>query len=144
MGAPPGLVLGNDKPPCLPLHRRGDERRTRPCDGRRPDRKVPALFIPYSADVADDGTRCLIRVSGEIDFETGPQLRESIASAAGKRLPVEVDLSGVRVMDSFGLGCLIRASRDVRMLGSTLTVIKTSPVVEELFHVTGTAALFGV
>ena len=47
-------------------------------------------------------------------------------------------------MDSFGLSCLIRASRDVRMLGTTLTVVRTSPAVEELFRVTNTAELFGV
>lgn len=128
----------------LPSRRRGDEADASVHVSPPVNRKVPALFIPYSADVADDGSRCLIRVSGEIDFETGPQLRESIGAAAGRRLPVEVDLSGVRVMDSFGLGCLIRASRDVRMLGTTLMVVRTSPVVEELFRVTGTAELFGV
>jgi anti-anti-sigma factor len=101
------------------------------------------LFIPYSADVDHDGSRCLIRVGGEIDFETGPQLRECIAIAAGNRVPVDVDLSEVRFMDSFGHSCLIRASRDARMLGSTLTVVRTSPVVEELFRITGTAELFG-
>jgi stage II sporulation protein AA (anti-sigma F factor antagonist) len=105
---------------------------------------VPALPIPYSADVVDDGSRSLIRVSGEIDFDTGPQLRECVATAASQRLPVELDLSEVRVMDSFGLSCLIRASRDARMLGTTLTVVKTSPAVEELFRVTGTSGLFGV
>jgi anti-sigma B factor antagonist len=104
---------------------------------------VLVVVMPYSADVADDGNRCLVRVSGEIDFETGPRLRECIGGAAGKRLPVDVDLSAVRVMDSFGLGCLIRASRDVRMLGSTLTVVRASPAVEQLFRVTGTADLFG-
>ena len=102
------------------------------------------MRIPYSTDVTYDGTRCLIRVSGDIDFETGPQLRERIASTAGKRCPVHIDLSEVRVMDSFGLSCLIRASRDVRMLGTTLTVVRTSPAVEELFRVTSTAELFGV
>lgn len=105
---------------------------------------MPALLIPYSADVADDGSRCLIRVSGEIDFESGPRLRECIASAAGKRVPVDVDLSGVRFMDSFGHSCLIRASRDARMLGSTLTVVRTSPAVEQLFRNAGTAELFGI
>lgn len=98
---------------------------------------------PYSTDVADDGTRCLVRVSGEVDFDTGPQLRECIALAAGRRLPVDVDLSEVPFMDSFGMACLIRASRDARMLGSTLTVVSTSPEVAKLLRETGTASLFG-
>lgn len=102
------------------------------------------MLIPYSADVDDNGSRCLIRVSGEVDFDTGPQLRECIASTAGKRLPVDVDLSEVPFMDSFGLSCLLRASRDARMLGTTLTVVSTSPAVEELFRVTATAELFGL
>jgi anti-sigma B factor antagonist len=102
------------------------------------------MLLPFSVDAFDDGSRVLIRVGGEVDHRKGPQLRECVVTAAGSGLPVEVDLSDVRFMDSSGVGSLVQASRDAQMLGTTLRVVGMSDPVEKLLHLTGTADLLGV
>jgi anti-sigma B factor antagonist len=65
-----------------------------------------------------------IELHGELDIGTAPKLDEAVAEAldAGCR-EVVLDLAGTTLMDSQGLGALIRAARTVDARRGTMTVV---------------------
>ncbi len=96
-------------------------------------------FRPPRFDVRvaeGDGGRLLIRVSGELDLVTAPQMSAALAQASGR--PVTVDLSELAFMDSTGLRALLSAARehaDLRMRGPL------EPPVQRLLELTQTLAI---
>ena len=73
-----------------------------------------------------DGKRAVVHVTGEIDLETGPRLREflatelnQLAAPAGDLL---LDLTEVTFCDSSGLQALVATLRRARLLGVRLVL----------------------
>lgn len=64
-----------------------------------------------SITARDDGTVTTVRLSGEIDVTTRDQGRRAIAAAATGGLPVVIDLSEVRFIDSSGVAFLLQCHR---------------------------------
>jgi anti-anti-sigma factor len=86
-----------------------------------------------------------IRVRGEVDMSTAPQLR-TILSATGEcdgSISVIVDLRDVTFMDSSGFVALAQAHRDVTAGGAAMQVINTSPTIAAGMRATGVAELLG-
>ncbi|MFF0013242.1 STAS domain-containing protein [Streptomyces sp. NPDC005374] len=82
-----------------------------------------------------EGIRVLT-LSGEVDHQTGPTLRQAldINGTAGPR--VVIDMRGVGFMDSTGINILIAAHRDLteaggwlRLAGPTRAVLRTIQIV---------------
>jgi anti-anti-sigma factor len=73
----------------------------------------PGAFRPPRFEVvsSDDpeGGGVLLRVSGELDIVSEPQLEAALADA--ERQPIRVDLSDLAFMDSTGLRALLGAAR---------------------------------
>jgi len=78
------------------------------------------------AGTVDDGLARL-RVSGDVDLATAQSVREVVCEAldAGAR-EVELDLSGVRFLDSTGLSVLLHAARDVDRRRARLRTLSPS------------------
>ncbi len=68
-----------------------------------------------------------VRVKGELDVSTAPELKDRLAEALalGKRLLV--CLEEVTFMDSRGIGVLVGATRQAREAGSDVAIVMTSP-----------------
>jgi anti-anti-sigma factor len=81
----------------------------------------------------------LLRVSGELDVHTGPQLREAIGRAVPELTggDLEVDLSDVAFCDAGGLYTLLGVSDALHMIGVSLLITRTSPSVEAVLDSTG-------
>jgi anti-anti-sigma factor len=72
----------------------------------------PGAFRPPRFDVTvtehpEGGT--LVRISGELDLVSEPQLEAALAQAQAQ--PIRIDLSGLGFMDSTGLRALLGAAR---------------------------------
>jgi anti-sigma B factor antagonist len=81
--------------------------------------------------------RRVVRVSGEIDVDTGPQLRDHLLGlVAGGEHNIVVDLSDVSFLDSSGLGVLVMAHKRIRTAGGTLRLAGCQPEVVSIFHLT--------
>jgi anti-sigma B factor antagonist len=81
--------------------------------------------------------RRLVRVSGEVDVHTGPQLRDHLlALVAGGEHDIVVDLSEVSFLDSSGLGVLVMVHKRVRMAGGALQLAGCQPEVVSIFRIT--------
>jgi anti-anti-sigma factor len=87
-----------------------------------------------------DGTR-IIRVAGELDMATAPQLAFVLARCDDKE--VCVDLAEVTFLDSSGLAVLSRAHRRAAQREGEFTVQNAAPNVRKIFEVTNLTCLLG-
>ncbi|HEX2805487.1 MAG TPA: STAS domain-containing protein [Kineosporiaceae bacterium] len=81
--------------------------------------------------------RRIVRVTGEVDVNTGPKLRDHLlALVAGGEHDIVVDLSEVSFLDSSGLGVLVMVHKRIRTAGGALRLAGCQPEVVSIFHVT--------
>lgn len=79
----------------------------------------------------------VLRVRGEVDLSTAPQLREALTSLISEgHLAVVVDLSDTEFVDSTGLGALVTGLKRLRARGGEMRVVCTSPRVCKVFEIT--------
>jgi anti-anti-sigma factor len=81
----------------------------------------------------DSGVRVLTP-SGDIDVLVADVLREALTSATADDRDVVLDLSRVGMVDSTGLGLLVRAHRDARQQGRTFCLVAPSRFVLTVLH----------
>ncbi len=77
-----------------------------------------------------------IRVAGEIDLETAPELRRCFLSLAGDAV-LTVDLAEVAFLDSTAISVLIAEHKRRVAAGEQLIVTGSSPMALRLFELTG-------
>ena len=89
-------------------------------------------------DVVEETDKSIVRLSGEIDAYTAPQLKEAIIPLTQqKNNTVEVDLENVNYMDSTGLGVFISALKATKEHESYLKLVNIEERVLRLFKITG-------
>jgi anti-anti-sigma factor len=79
----------------------------------------------------------LVAISGEIDLESGPPLRDQllrIIRRQGARLAL--DLSGVTFIDCAGINVLLAVRRRAQLEGGSLSVLRASPRVRRVIALT--------
>jgi anti-sigma B factor antagonist len=84
---------------------------------------------------------CLITVSGELDYHTGPQLRACLDDAPCQSGLV-LDLSGITYCDSTGVSVLAHAYRRTEAAGTMLALAGPAPEVFRLLSLTGLDRFF--
>jgi anti-sigma B factor antagonist len=88
---------------------------------------------------ADDGPteQSVVRVGGEIDVATAPQVEEALAGPiqAGKR--VVLDLTECVFIDSAGLRTLLGARSAADSAGGSLVLVVSEPGLLRVFEVVG-------
>ena len=88
------------------------------------------------------GTTC-IHVTGEIDMTTSTGLRDTLLQAINTSDHVELDLSGVTFMDSYGLRVLVSIHGVVPDGNGTFQIVGASPHVQGTFALTGLDVAYG-
>jgi anti-anti-sigma factor len=98
----------------------------------------PGAFRPprFDVTVEEEPAGIVLRVSGELDLVSEPQLTATLEQTAGRR--VRVDLSELAFMDSTGLRALLGAAREYAQL--TLSG-PLQPPVRRLLELTQTLAI---
>ncbi|QUL99677.1 MAG: STAS domain-containing protein [Candidatus Fermentithermobacillus carboniphilus] len=79
--------------------------------------------------------RAILEVEGELDFSTIEQLQQEI-----ERRPeevVEIDLQGLRFIDSSGAGMLLSQARRLYRQGRTLKIVRVPDLIREDLEVIG-------
>jgi anti-sigma B factor antagonist len=101
---------------------------------RLPRRKIMTQALVTSS--VREGRR-VVRVSGEVDVESGPRLRDHLlALVADGEHDIVVDLSQVSFLDSSGLGVLVVVHKRIRAAGGALRLAGCQPEVVSIFHIT--------
>jgi len=81
----------------------------------------------------DGGT--LIAISGEIDFNAAPELRNALQSATKNAKKLIVDLAQVPYMDSSGVAVLVETLQTQRRNGNQLILCNLQPKVVGIFEI---------
>ncbi len=93
----------------------------------------------------DVGPHTVVEVEGEIDVSTADALRDEISAVLDReRADLVVDLTGVRFMDSTGLGVLVGTLKKVRLQGGTLQLVINSERLLKVFRITALLQVFTV
>ena len=92
--------------------------------------------IRVEANKRDD---FVVVVRGELDWASSAQLRAAITALLnrGGVCVIGLDLSGVDLLDSVGVGTIVVASRICRQVGVQMRVIAASPHVAQVLRLTG-------
>ncbi|NYH40750.1 anti-anti-sigma factor [Micromonospora jinlongensis] len=85
-----------------------------------------------------DAGRVLLQLTGELDYDTAPELTAAAADLGGDE--VLIDLTGVSLCDSSGLSALLVVLRSARALRLT----GVSPQLQRMLDRTGLAELLAV
>ena len=88
----------------------------------------------FQVSLDDRGSVVVVRVRGEVDTATAPQMGQAIDAQLARRRRVVLDLSEVEFMDLHGLAVLMRASRRTRIEGGSFAVDRPAPCVLRLFE----------
>jgi anti-sigma B factor antagonist len=94
----------------------------------------------------DDGSSTLLKVKGELDAVTSSELRpvlDGLANGSSERA-VTVDLSGLRLIDSMGVGALIALYKRVRANGGAVRFVGVADQPLVVFKVLGLDLVFGL
>ncbi|SCL23804.1 anti-anti-sigma factor [Micromonospora pallida] len=117
------FASGPHRCPHCSLLPEGDERAA--CDAHGPG---GVLGIDHVEDVT------VVTSTGDVDLDTGDTLRAALRHAADMGGDVVVDLSRVHLIDSAGLGLLVRAQREARERQATLCLAAPSAFVRAVLR----------
>ncbi|MCM3125654.1 MULTISPECIES: anti-sigma factor antagonist [unclassified Mesobacillus] len=98
-----------------------------------------------SIDVKETESKLAVKVNGEIDAYTAPQLREKLFPLSEKEgVKMVVDLSEVNYMDSTGLGVFVGVFKNVRAHNGEFKIVGLSERLQRLFEITGLADIIDI
>ncbi|TCM49362.1 STAS domain-containing protein [Kribbella sp. VKM Ac-2568] len=90
---------------------------------------------PFSLTVDTTGPAPVVRVSGDLDLETSPELTDQLKVLLGPHLLV-IDLTDVEFMDSTGLGVLVGAHKESSSRGGSLALVGAQHRVQKILRIT--------
>lgn len=90
----------------------------------------------FSVAIDDDDEVAVIRLAGELDSFTAPELRAGIAGVLARPGTI-VDIREVPFVDSAGLGALVGGIRRLREAGAGVALCCTRSSVLHLLRMTG-------
>lgn len=97
------------------------------------------LFI----DVVRDGDVPVVKVAGELDMSTAPDLSDALDELV-EEPKVVVDLEKLEFIDSTGLAALLGAHKAMKQHGGTLELRSPQPMVVNVVETTGLDAVFEI
>ena len=77
---------------------------------------------PFKCEVVPDGESVAIRLHGELDVASAPEVDAAFAGVAERRLPITLDLRRLTFMDSRGIRMLVSFHEQAQAAGFPLTV----------------------
>ena len=87
----------------------------------------------------------VVSITGDVDLETSPQLREFLKPKSSKKTPLLLlDFSGVNYIDSGGLGTLVALHIAAHNAGGTIKLANLNKRVGDLMQVTKLLTVFEV
>jgi anti-sigma B factor antagonist len=102
--------------------------------------------MDFGLATVDLGERVFsVRVVGEVDLSTAPDLKEALAEVIeGGGLGVLVDLSEVTFIDSTTLGVLMGAVKRLRPRGGEVAIACHDPNIRRIFEITLLDRIFAI
>lgn len=87
----------------------------------------------------------IVSITGDIDLENSPKLREYLKPKASQKTPrLLLDFTGVSYIDSSGLATLIEYFQSVQGFGGKLALASLSPRVKNVFEIVRLEQIFSL
>ena len=87
----------------------------------------------------------VICISGDVDLETSPQLRDFLKPKSSAKTPaLLLDFGGVNYIDSSGLATLIEYFQAVQSFKGRLALASLSPRVKNVFEIVRLEQIFSI
>jgi len=85
------------------------------------------------------GTTLVVKINGEIDHHTAPELREAMdKELALKNITnIVLDFDEVSFMDSSGIGMIVGRYKQVAARGGKMMIIRVKPQVDKVLEISG-------
>jgi anti-sigma B factor antagonist len=94
--------------------------------------------MDLSLDTSHDGDQVTVKVAGEIDMHSAPELRDHLAALLDDGSgDVVVGLEDVEFMDSSGLSVLLNAHTALQERGRRLRITGPNAYLMKIFGITG-------
>lgn len=97
--------------------------------------------VDVDVEVEELATHTLVRVRGELEFATAPELQRALAGVSADRGPVLCDLSDVTFLDSSALRVLVQARLRLGTRES-LRLVVPRPSIRRVFEISGLSEEF--
>jgi anti-sigma B factor antagonist len=101
-----------------------------------PDQNELTLDIEVLADVAT------VRCAGKLTLTSASRFRHEVKRLLSQARVVIIDLTGLTMMDSLGLGTIASLYASARNAGRDLHVVNIGPRIREMFSVSRLLSLF--
>ena len=99
-------------------------------------------YLDFAVSVSAAGDATVVKVRGDLDCHTAPELRAVLVDLADAPRQVILDVGNSDFIDSTGLGVLVGALERFRQQGGDMVVRSPGPTTARLFEVTGVSNLF--
>lgn len=100
-------------------------------------------MTPFELEVEIKGDTATLRLSGELDVATAPELRDNVVQLISEgRTQLVFDCSELAFIDSTGLGVLIGARARCLAANGSVALAGVRPALQRLLAVTGIDGLF--
>jgi anti-anti-sigma factor len=84
--------------------------------------------------ITHEGSKAILALEGNLTLSIIPELRDAIKELLAQGVSeLVVDLAGVQVVDSSGIGLLVAVHNSLERLSGSMAVINASPDLLELF-----------
>ena len=94
--------------------------------------------MSFHAEAIISGDCAVLRITGEVDVYTAPELRQQVIDLIGNGTRHIVgDLRGVEFLDSTGLGVLVGSLKRLRARQGSLKLVTSGGRVFQLLQITG-------
>ncbi len=120
------------------------------CAGRRAgpgQHTAPARFataVRWRADLQVQSRAAVVEMHGDLDISVRDQLQDVLGRAGAVRRDVVLDLAGVPLIDSTGLGLLVRAHQRARRCGGRVCLAAPSRFVVTVLHTMRLESVFPI
>ena len=85
-----------------------------------------------------------LRLEGRLDTTSTPAAQDVFMKAAGEYSNITLNFSGLAYVSSAGLRALLALQKQVNRTGGSLTLTNVSPVVMEVFEMTGFSGILQI
>jgi anti-sigma B factor antagonist len=85
-----------------------------------------------------------VKIAGELDLYTAPDVRDELAALPAEARRVAVDLTELTFVDSAGIAALLVAARRLRARGGVMTLVVEDPRVLRVLEVSGLDRYFAI
>jgi anti-sigma B factor antagonist len=93
--------------------------------------------VHFSAALLNGEGPTVVKLLGELDLSTVPQLEACLEGLEADGAAVRLDLSGLSFCDSSGISAMVTASKRVRKRGGHLSIVSPQPAVRSVLEITG-------